>query len=142
MAVSRAEFNAAKGYFFDLDIVDVNASNEVTVIAATIQGINGSRNVLRQKTRTNYRLLADVSGLRSGLPEGWIVSPQENRIEHVNIWPASETCPMTGSRMPRICWGSGPTAWSSTPVANRTLGNFLEVARQVLNGANLLSPAR
>jgi hypothetical protein len=142
MAVSRADFNAAKGFFFDLDIVDLNLSNEITVIAATIQGINGSRNASRRNTRMNYRLLADVSDLRSDLPEGWIVSPQASQIEHVNIWPASATCPLTRSRMPRICWGSGPSTWRGTPAASRTLGNFLEVARQVLNGANLLSPAR
>jgi hypothetical protein len=142
MAVSRAEFNAAKGYFFELDIVDMNLSDEITVIAVTIQGINGSKSASRRNRLMNYRLLADVSDLRSDLPEGWIVSPQGNQIEHVNIWPASATCPLTRSRMPRICWGSGPSKWQQTPVASRTLGYFLEVAREVLNDVNLLSPAR
>ena len=90
----------------------------------------------------DYRLLADVSDLGSGLPEGWIVLPNEAQIEHVNIWPSSLSCPLTGTRPPRICWGNGRQTWIEKPTAERTLSSFLEVARQVLNGANLDSPAR
>ena len=90
----------------------------------------------------SYRLLADVSDLDSGLPEGWIVSPRENQIEHVNIWPPSVTCPFTMSRVPRICWGTSNSAWMAAPARTRTLANFLEVAKQVLAHANLNSPAR
>ena len=143
MAVSEAEFTRAKGFWIDLDIIGTNASREVTAIVATIRGINGSKSSATRRGRpVEYRLLADVSDLRSGLPDGWIVVPEAAQIEHVNIWPADKTCPLTRSRMPRICWGSGPKKWEKTPAANRTLGNFLEVARQVLNGVNLNSPAR
>jgi hypothetical protein len=143
MAVSQAEFIAAKGHFFSLDFVNTNRDNEVTVIAVTIMGIAGSKSSYRRRTPTEYRLLADVSELRTGLPEGWIVSPHANQIEHVNIWPPAAICPFTSSRMPRICWGTSNSAWLAVqPAGNRTLGNFLEVARQVLSSANLNSPAR
>jgi hypothetical protein len=143
MAVSQAEFTAAKGFFFDLDIIGTDSSNEITAIVATIRGINGSKtSSVRRKWPVNYRLLADVRDLRSGLPEGWIVSPVESQVEHVNIWPSSTSCPLTGTKSPRICWGDGPATWLQKPTAERTLSSFLEVARQVLNGANLSSPAR
>jgi len=143
MAVSRAEFTAANGFFFDLAIIGMNASNEITAIIATIRGINGSRSSTARRGRpVDYRMLADVSALRSSLPEGWIVHPNEDQVEHVNIWPPSLSCPLTGTRPPRICWGDGPGAWIQKPMAERTLSSFLEVARQVLNGANLSSPAR
>jgi hypothetical protein len=143
MAVSQAEFTRANGFFFDLDIVGTNASKEITAIAATIRGINGSKSSATRRSRpVDYRLLADVSDLRSGLPEGWIVAPEAAQVEHVNIWSASMNCPLTGSRMPRLCWGDGAGAWMQKPAAERTLSSFLEVARQVLNGANLTSPCR
>jgi hypothetical protein len=143
MAVDRIEFNRARGYFFDLDIVGTNASNEITAIAATIRGINGSRtNAARRRWVVDYRLLADVNTLRSGLPDGWIVGPKSGDIEHVNIWPADISCPLTSARTPRICWGEGSSKWKLMPEAHRTLSGFLEVAREVLSGANLDSPAR
>ena len=43
MAVSQAEFTAAKGFWIDLDIIGTNASHEITAIVATVQGINGSK---------------------------------------------------------------------------------------------------
>lgn len=143
MAVSQAEFTAAKGFFLDLDIIGTNMSNEITAIVATIRGINGSKtSSARRRWPVDYRLLADVDDLRSGLPEGWIVWPKAGEVEHVNIWPPSVSCPLTGAQTPRVCWGDGPGKWIQKPVAERTLGSFLEVARQVLNGANLSSPAR
>jgi hypothetical protein len=143
MAVSQAEFTAAKGFFFDLDIIGTNASGEITAIVATIRGINGSKSsTIRRKRPVDYRLLANVADLRSSLPEGWIVFPKEDQVEHVNIWPPSLICPLMGTRSPRICWGDAPEAWERKPTAERTLSSFLEVARQVLNGANLSSPAR
>lgn len=142
MPISQAEFNLAKGHFFDLDVARTDARGGITVIAATIQGVIGSKNSYRRETRMSYRLLSDVSDLVTELPEGWIVSPHESQIEHVNIWPANRDCPFTMSRMPRICWGSSPAEWMAAPAHNRTLGNFLEVARQVLGHANLRSPAR
>jgi hypothetical protein len=142
MAVSLAEFRVAQGYFFDLEIAGTNLSSEVTAIVVPIRGIVGSKNAGRRNLRMNYRMLADVSDLHSELPEGWIVSPQPSQIEHINIWPPDKFCPLTRARTPRICWGSGPSAWRQANQADRTLGNFLEVATTVLNGANLLSPAR
>jgi hypothetical protein len=142
MSVSLTEFNQAKG-FYDLDVVGSNASNEVTAIVATIRGVNGSRaSTTRRRWAVDYRLLADVTDLRSGLPEGWIVAPVAAQLVHVNIWPASINCPLTGTRTPRICWGDGKSAWARQPESERTLISFLEVARQVLNGANLTSPCR
>jgi len=142
MAVSQADFRAAQGYFFDLDTVQRSADDEITAIGVTIQGINGSRRAGRRNRLVNYRLLADVDDLPSGLPEGWVAAPEASEIEHLNIWPASMTCPLTNSRLPRICWGTAPASWLAMPASDRTLGNFLELARQVLNDVNLLSPAR
>jgi hypothetical protein len=143
MAVSQAEYTSAKGFFFDLDILGTNASDEITTIVASVRGINGSAtSAVRRRRPVDYRLLADVSDLRSGLPEVWIVSPAADQIEHVNIWPASMNCALTGTRMPRLCWGDGSESWMQKPTAERTLSSFLEVARQVLNGANLSSPCR
>lgn len=143
MAVNWTEYNRARGFFMDLDIAGTNASGEITAIVATIRGINGSRTSATRRDRpVDYRLLADVSDLRSSLPDGWIVQPGASVIEHVNIWPPDSNCPLTSTRTPRICWGDGHETWSRMLEANRTLSGFLEVARQVLNGANLLSPAR
>ena len=88
MAVSQVEFATAKGSF-DLDVVGTNTSDEITAIAATIRGINGSKTSgVRRRQPVDYRLLADVSDLSSGLPEGWIVVPSASVVEHVNVWPA------------------------------------------------------
>lgn len=143
MAVSRDKLPDSEGSFFDLDIVDTNKDGEVTAVAVTIRGINGSRsNLGRRARRTEYRLLVDVSDLSSGLPEGWIVSPQASQIEHANIWPAAVTCPLTSSRMPRICWGKGHGHWRGISPDNRTLSRFLDLACDVLGDVNVLSPAR
>lgn len=142
MAVSMDEFRLVQGYFFDLQIADTNLSGEVTAVVVPILGIVGSKNAGRRNLPMMYRVLADVSDLYAELPEGWIVSPDASQIEHINVWPADKFCPLTRARTPRICWGSGPSAWRQADQADRTLGNFLEVATTVLNSANLLSPAR
>jgi len=143
MAVSQAEFEDAKGGFPDLEVVISKPDGEVTAVAVTIRGINGSRSNLSRRTRrTDYRLLADVSDLASRLPEGWISLPRAGQIEHANIWPAAISCPLTNSRMPRICWGTVPRDWQAISLPNRTLVRFLELASGVLADVNVLSPAR
>jgi hypothetical protein len=142
MTVSQAEFEVAKQDYPDLEAV-IGPDGVVTAVAVTIRGINGSRsNSSRRAIQTEYRLLADVSSLPFRLPEGWIASPRAGKIEHANIWPAAITCPLTGSRMPRICWGTVPRDWEAVSPVNRTLGRFLELACGVLADVNVLSPAR
>jgi hypothetical protein len=142
MAVSQAEFTRAQGYYTDLKIIESNADNEVTVVRATIRGINGGKNVFFRGRQVDYQLLVDVNDLRGGLPTGWIVVPNASHVKHVNIWPAGETCPLTHRRLPRICWGSASADWDSRAVRDRTLSAYLEMASRVLGSANLESPAR
>lgn len=141
MAVSQADFLAAKGHFYSLDIADAKGEDEITVIAVTVQGIRGSNSEYRRSAKMSYRLLADVSDLSVGLPTTWIVSPQASQVEHVNIFRPS-TCPLTQTPLPYICWGISNSAWLAQQADHQTLGNYLEVARQVLGSANLSSPAR
>jgi hypothetical protein len=141
MAVSRAEFLAAKGHFFSLDIAAADGSDAITVISVTLLGVRGSKSPYRRSVAMEYRLLADVSNLRSGLPDAWIVSPQEAQIEHVNIF-RPKMCSLTRTQLPRICWGLSNEAWLAAPENERTMGNYLEVARQILGSANLDSTAR
>jgi hypothetical protein len=141
MAVRRADFDIAKGHFFSLDIAAAKGNGDITVIAVTILGIRGSKSAYRRIDKVEYRLLADVSDLSAGLPETWIVSPQADQIEHVNIFTPS-LCPLTNTRLPYICWGNGDSRWLQASPGHRTLGNYLEAARQVLGSANLNSPAR
>jgi len=142
MAVSQAEFTRAQGYYTDLKIIKSNADNEVTVVRATIRGINGSKNVFFRGRQVDYQLLADVSDLCADLPTGWIVVPDASHVKHVNIWPPGETCPLTHGRLPRICWGSASKAWNSRAVRDRTLSAYMDMASRVLGAANLESPAR
>jgi len=142
MTVSQAEFEDAKRDFPDLEGI-MNNDGEVTAVVVTIPGINGSRsNPNRRAQQTDYRLLVDVSELSFNLPDAWISAPRAGKIEHVNIWPAAVTCPLTNSRLPRICWGPAPKEWRSLSPVNRTLGRFLELASSVLGEVNVLSPAR
>jgi hypothetical protein len=141
MTVSASEFRAAQSYFTSLDIADANGE-DITVIGVTIEGINGSKSEYRRSALKAYRLLVDVSDLASGLPEAWVVSPKDDLIEHANIFKATRTCPLTRTPMPRICWGTSNSAWVREDVHKRTLGNFLEVARQVLSSVNLDDAAR
>jgi len=142
MAVSKAEFTAAQGYFFDLVIVASKSDGEVTAIRATIRGINGSKNIFRRKRKLDYQVLADVSDLRSELPTGWIEVPDADQVEHVNVWPANRTCPLTHRQLPWICWGSAAATWTERAAAERTLSSFLDLATRVLGAANLDSQAR
>jgi hypothetical protein len=141
MAVSRADFDIAKGYFFSLDIVDSKGSDEISVIAVTIQGIRGSKSEYRRTGKVEYRLLADVSDLSARLPKTWIVSPQDDQIEHVNIYRPA-LCPLTNTRLPYLCWGNGDSVWRRASAGHRTLGNYLEAVRNLLGNANLNSVAR
>jgi hypothetical protein len=141
MGVSQAEFNFAKGWFTSLDVAAANVADDITVIGVSVQGIRGSQNETRRSAPTLYRLLADVSGLRSGLPVTWVVSPQADQVEHVNIFRPS-MCALTGTPLPYICWGVSSSTWRSAPEGHRTLAAYLQVATGVLGVVNLSSPAR
>ena len=141
MGVSQAEFTFAKGHFTSLDIAAANGIDDITVIGVTVRGIRGSHSVTGRSAKMDYRLLVDVSDLRAALPETWIASPQADQIEHANIYRPS-MCPLTGTPLPYICWGESDATWRAAPPSHRTLGDFLEVAKQVLGSVNLLSPAR
>jgi hypothetical protein len=143
MPVSQADFVRAKGYFLSLDAANSDANGNVTVIAVTIQGIVGCKSTLRRNSKMAYRVLASVNDLTAAaLPDAWIVSPREDQVEHINIFPATRVCPLTGVYLPRICWGSGDAAWKQQRPGHRTLGSFLEFTRVVLVGTNFDSPAR
>lgn len=142
MAVTPSEFRTAKGHFLSLEPLMTDQDGWITAIAVTLEGIVGGANSRRRDTRTNYRILASVKDLRTSLPETWIAAPQDQDIEHVNIWPAREICPFVGTKLPSICWGTSSLEWNSTRIEERTLTNFLEAARQVLAHANFNSRAR
>jgi hypothetical protein len=76
------------------------------------------------------------------LPTIWVVSPSDANIEHVNIWPARSICPLTGVRLPDLCWGKSPSAWTNVSAGARSLPNLLEAVRQVLSETNMSSRAR
>jgi hypothetical protein len=142
MAVSPADFRIALGQFFSLEAYGTDQDNFITAIVVNIEGIVGCKSKFRRNSRMTYRLLASVDGLGASLPDTWIVSPDDSRIEHLNIWRADRVCPITGAKLPRICWGSSGGAGGGVPAEERTLAHFLEVARQVLSHANAYSPAR
>jgi hypothetical protein len=142
MAVPPGEFKVVKGQFFSLEALSTDRDGWITVIAVNLEGIVGCANSRRRIQRTRYRVTASVARLQSGLPITWIVSPCDQDIEHVNIWPARHICPYLGIRLPNICWGSSDDVWRALPASQRTLANFLEVTRQLLSHANLLSKAR
>lgn len=142
MAVAPEDFLAAKGHFLSLDPLNTDADGWITAIAVTIEGIVGGENSRRRPQRTQYRLLASVQDLQSGLPVMWIASPRDHDIQHVNIFHPREICPFVGSRLPEICWGISESAWKSAKPGERTLANLLEAARQVLANTNMNSRAR
>jgi hypothetical protein len=141
MTVSQAEFLAAKGHFMSLDIADAKGTGEITAIVVTVRGIRGGKSSFRRSEKVDYRLLADVSDLKAGLPATWIVSPPADEVVHLNIFKPS-SCPLTNTRLPYICWGVSASTWLAQPGGYRTLGNYLEVARSVLGSVNLDDPAR
>lgn len=142
MAVPPGDFKIAKGQFFSLDALASDQDGWITAVAVTLEGILGCKNTLRRGQRTQYRVLASVARLASGLPVTWIASPRDSDIQHVNIWPAHEVCPFVGAKLPNICWGTSASAWKAIPAGQRTLTSFLEVTRQLLSQANLDSRAR
>lgn len=142
MAITPYEFRETKGQFFDLEPLKTDEDDWITAIAVTIQGICGSANERRRKLPERYRLLVDLTQLRQALPIIWVVLPADADIQHVNIFPASSVCPFTGGSLPTLCWGITPSAWSGVSVAERSLSNLLEAARQVLANTNMNSRAR
>jgi hypothetical protein len=142
MAVPPGDFRIVKGQFFSLEPLTTDQDGWITAIAVTLEGILGCENLRRRRQRTQYRVVASVARLQSGLPVTWIVSPRDQDIQHVNIWRAREVCPYVGVKLPNICWGTSEDAWRAIPPAQRTLANFLEATRQLLSQANLLSKAR
>jgi hypothetical protein len=141
MAVSSSEFRKAKGYWLSLEVAQSDGSDQITIVTVTVEGINGSRSEGRRQDRVLYRLLIDVQDL-SSLPEVWILTPPDQQIEHLNIWPADKKCPITGTNLPRICWGISDSAWRTVSSPERTLSHLLEVTRQVLGSVYPPSAAR
>jgi hypothetical protein len=141
MAVTQADFRAAHGQFLSLAPVATDRGH-ITAIAVNIEGIVGGHNARRRQWRATYRVLASVRNLESELPAAWIASPPDGDIEHVNIWNARYVCPLTGTMLPDICWGTSDSQWEAIDPSQRKLGNFLEMTRQILAHANLDSAAR
>jgi hypothetical protein len=142
MAVTPADFRAAKGHFFSLEALQTDMDGWITAIAVSLQGIVGGDNEHQRNQHMTYRLLASVQQLQVGLPTMWIVAPADGAIQHVNIYRARERCPFVGKKLPDICWGTTPQEWMAMAPGERTLPNLLEAARQVLANANLNSRAR
>jgi hypothetical protein len=141
MPVTQADMRAAQGLFTSLAPIATSGSY-ITAIGVTLRGIVGGHNARRRKLPADYRVLALVKDLESDLPVAWIASPPDDQIEHVNIWEARSLCPITGTRLPDICWGTADEAWDALDPGQRKLGNFLELTRQILGEANLESAAR
>ena len=142
MPVQPTEFRYTKAQFFDLEPIKTDRSGQITAIAVTIQGIVGSDSTTGRERPQRFRLLVDVNRLDRELPAVWIASPPDAEIRHVNVWPGRETCPFTGTVLPKLCWGTTPTAWNGVSRADRSLSNLLEAARQVLARVNMNSRAR
>jgi hypothetical protein len=140
--ITRQEFQASKQRFFDLEPV-ASRGELITAVAVAIEGIQGSPR-RRAGDRVTYRLLIDVTTLRDTLPEIWVMEPPDERIGHVNVFPARPglVCPLVNRPLPHLCWGTFPDQWSSAAPAQRTLATLLEDIRQHLNRVNRNSPAR
>lgn len=142
MAIPPHEFLETKGQFLDLEPIHTDQDDWITAVAVTIEGIRGSGTGNRGGAPVQYRVLVDLSQLRHELPVVWVVAPEDSRIKHVNIFRANSICPFTQTKLPTLCWGHTPRAWTDVSVGGRTLPNLLEAARQVLANANLHSRAR
>ncbi|WP_125805384.1 hypothetical protein [Actinoplanes sp. ATCC 53533] len=116
------------------------SGSDITAIAVTIGGISGR--MREDRAPVSYRILASVRTLATSLPPIWIASPTDAEIRHVNIFRASDVCPFTGTRLPTLCWGRTPSAWSGAATSERRLANLLEAVRQVLANSNPRSAAR
>jgi hypothetical protein len=114
----------------------------VMAIRLSVTGIRGGRDPDRL-ARCPYLLIVDVSNLGAAIPPTWVRSPADRDIRHVNIWPsAKHYCPWAGSPLPSLCWNTFAAGWLQAPPSQRTLGNALEYAKQLLNVENHVSPAR
>jgi hypothetical protein len=142
MSVSPDEFRKAQGYWLSLEKARTSANGQITAVKVIIQGIVGCKDARRRTQQMRYSVLIDVQDLSSGLPNAWIVSAS-GRIEHLNVWLAGKKyCPITGSKLPYICWGKSASAWQELPPSQRTLASLLEVTTQILSHVNPDSPAR
>jgi hypothetical protein len=137
--ISSNDFRRATGMFPSLQPLATSGS-DITAIAVIIGGISGDN--LTDRRPVSYRILASVRNLAAALPPIWIASPEDSQIKHRNIYRAREVCPFTGRRLPTLCWGDTPNAWSGTATSERRLANLLEAVRQVLANVNPDSPAR
>jgi hypothetical protein len=145
VGIPREEFRAAFGRNFSLAPVASNHIGEITAVTVTVQGKRGCRSTVHCNEPVDYRLFIELSGIRgSVLPAVWVLSPPDERIQHVNIWPArsQHLCPLLGKAYPYLCWGTSDAAWARAPVAGRTLINLLEIVGQHLSNMNYGSPAR
>jgi hypothetical protein len=141
MAIPPYEFHETKAQFFELEALKSDSDGWITAVTVTIQGIRGGRKNGRQLPQ-QYRLLIDLSKIRKELPTIWFIAPPDSEIEHMNVFRARAVCPLTNTRLPDLCWGTTPSAWTSVSSAERSLPNLLEAVRQVLSAANPASRAR
>src|SRR5258705_10068775 len=118
----------------------ITASNgPVVAVRVGIEGIRGGR----RSVRCRYDLIVDTTDLVAAIPEVWVVSPPDQEIKHVNIWPARKSfCKWTSTNLPSFCWYKFAVSWLDAPARSRTLGAALEYAKQFLNTENHDSPAR
>ncbi len=142
MAVSPDDFKIANGKFTSLAPLTTAGNGWITAIAVTIQGVVGGEHPIGRNNRMQYRLLASVKNLESGLPTMWVASPLDLDIKHVNIFRPRSICPFVGTMLPQLCWGTCESAWMATKRSERTLANLLEVTQQVLAQVNMSSRAR
>jgi hypothetical protein len=140
VSVSPDEFVTTKGMYFDLESVRTDRDGWHTAVAVRLRGVVGTR--ATGDREQVYHLLIDVTGIRHTLPTVWVLDPADRDIHHVNVFRARTVCPMTGTRLPSLCWGTTPRAWTRVGASERSLPNLLEAARQVLSSANLASRAR
>ena len=141
MSVSGDEFRKARTFWTSLEAIQFDGNGQITIVTVTMVGITGCKNERRRADPKPYRLLIDVQDL-SSLPEVWFLEPPDEQIEHLNVYHATKKCPITGTKLPRLCWGISDDAWRKATRSDRTLSQLLEVTGQLLSSVYPESAAR
>lgn len=144
MSVTRVELERLREQHPSLKALNPSKRGPIDYVLVEMTGKRGGKSGWLwwgPNATTTFGLLLDVRDLASGIPDAWVLSPEDEEIRHCNIF-RSKPCPVVGKARPKVCWGDFAAAWAKAPREQRRLGAALDYLRQLLNNQNLESIAR
>ena len=132
-------FEETKARVYGMAIGSYSHDRNITSIYVPIVGIKGSGDT---KTKVTYQLFIDLDKFYIGIPDVFVLRPEDKDIRHVNIYPAGKFyCHKLKRALPALCHGKYEETWKSYGDKKHLLMFFNHI-QDLLNHENFQSPAR